>query len=374
MADADQESVLTHLAFPLRGGSLLVIIVFTPLLTLAYAAGLFGIWLGFVLIVLLSGYAFRLMDSVAEGRPEPPVMGAELLSGATERRPVWLGFTVVTAYWLVQALQTFAPGWLATATAVSMFALLPAAIALLGLRHADPYNVLNPVALVLTARELGSYYFAALLSIVMALALSKLASGITLATPIFLMVQLYALLVVFSVTGGALYSRRHALGTNTVRSPEQYDARLARDEERDRDVFLDEVYQLVRVERIRDAYQRLQQGLNEFAGDTPQQQSVFRSLGRWDDKSLALIFGRDLVSTLIENKQSGAALEIAERCLSWEPEFRPAHAAEAIRLANYARHSGHAGIGRQLLADFEMRYPNDPAREIALRLREEISV
>ena len=369
---ADRESVLAHLIFPLRGGSVLVLIVFSLLFTLVKLAGLFGIWLGFMLLVLLSGYAFRLMDSVAEGRREPPVMEGELVSGATERRPIWLTFIVVSGYWFVQALEKFAPWPLATVSAGLMFALVPAAIALLGLRQANPVSVLNPLALMSTAREMGWYYFAALITIVLALALNVFAASLPLAAPFVSFVQLYALFAVFSVTGGALYSQRHALGTRTVRSPEQSETRRVRDETTDREHVLDEIYRLARIGRMKEAYAHIRQEVANNAGGLPYHEAVFRSLGNWENKALALRVGQDLVSELIAGKRSGDAMKVTEQCLMWEPGFRPARAAEAIRLAKEARLVSRPAIARQLLQDFETCYPDDPALEIAQRLREEL--
>jgi len=369
---ADRESVVTHLVFPLRGGSLAVLIVFALLFTLVKLASLFGIWLGFVLLVLLSGYAFRLLDSVAEGRPEPPVMEGELVSGATERRPIWLAFIVVTGYWLIQVLEKFAPEWLATVSAGLMFALVPAAIALLGLRHTNTVSVLNPLALMLTAREMGWYYLAALVTIVLALAVNAFAGSIPLAAPFVSFVQLYALLAVFSVTGGALYSRRHTLGTRTVKSPEQSEARRVKYETMDREQVLDEIYQFARVGQINKAYDHIRHEIANHPGGLPYHEAVFRSLSKWEDKTLALRVGQDLVSELVTGRRSGDAVDVTAQCLEWEPGFRLANAAEVIRLATAARQMGRPAIARQLLEDFESRYPDDPAREIAQRLREEL--
>ncbi len=366
-----RESLTSHLLFPLRGGSILVIIIFALLFSIVRLAGLFGLWLGFVLVVLLSGYAFRLMDSVSEGRKEPPVMGADLISGATETRPVWLGAAVLAGYGVIVVVSYLAPGW-ENAAALLLFALAPAAIALLGLRHTDPWNVINPVALLLTAREMGWYYFGSLVAIIAALLVRALIGTVTVATPVVLFVELYAMLVVFSVTGGALYARRHVLGTGTVNAPEQVEALRAKDEATVRENFLDEIYRLDRVGRHRDAYQLLRKEVDQQACGLPEQRAILQALGGWENKFVALHFGRDLVSALVAGRHSDAALEVAAQCMAWDSEFRPATAAEAIRLFHQARHHGRAGLARRLLEDFEERYPGDPATEIAISLRDSI--
>ena len=222
-------------------------------------------------------------------------------------------------------------------------------------------SVLNPVALMLTAREMGWYYFAALITIVLALALNAFAASLPLAAPFVSFVQLYAFLTVFSVTGGALYSRRHTLGTRTVKSPEQSEARRVRYETMDREQVLDEIYQFARGGQMNKAYDHIRHEIANNPGGLPFHEAVFRSLSNWADKTLALRVGQDLVSELVAGKRSGDAMKITEQCLMWEPGFRPERATDAIRMANEARLISRPAMARQLLQDFETRYPNDPA-------------
>lgn len=364
-------SLIAYLSRPLRGGSLGVLVVFALLVSLALSAGLFGLWLLLLLAVALSAYAFRLLDGTAEGRREPPVMGVEHFNPVTERRPLWLLLACWLGYLSHEGVSAFAPGWAATLWAWLLATLLPAAIGILGLRTDQPAWILYPIALLRTAREMGPHYLMCLAALALGVVLYRYTEDANLIRPVAVFVQLYALFVVFSIVGGTLYNRRVELGTATVDSPEQRDARRDREEQRALNSFEDEIYRLTRAGELQRAYDAIGQRLAGADDRLGLQRMILEALLRWEDKRLALRVARDLVSELIAARQSGAALEITGRCLQCDPAFRPARAAEAIRLVNEARSRGRPGLARQLLSDFEEHYPGDPALPVALELRED---
>ena len=79
------------------------------------------------------------------------------------------------------------------------------------------------------------------------------------------------------------------------------------------------------------------------------------------------------MSALVAGRHSDAAVEVTAQCMAWDSGFRPAAAAEAIRIAHQANYQGRVGIARRLLGGFEDRYPDDPAIQIAQSLRESIN-
>lgn len=368
-----RESPIHHLTYPLRGSALWVLVVFAFLFTIVRAAGLFGLWLGLLLVYLFTGYAFRLLDSIAEGRREPPVMESGLVNVTSEPRRLWLTLMVAIGYWVVTLVDGTAPAWVTNLTALLLISLLPAVIGLLGLRRQGSLALFNPVALVLVAWEMGWYYFSSLAAVLLASALHFLVRGMQLFEPVALFVDLYAFLVVFSATGGALYSRRLEMGTPTVDSPEQQHERRTREENNDRDNFLDEAYRLTRGDRVRDAHALVRRELSGNNSGPDRHQAIFTALAKWESKRLALRVGRDLVSNLVEHRRSRDAVRVARQCVTWDPHFRPLRAAEAIRLANEARQVGDPALARRLLAGFESTYPGDPATAVAATLREELT-
>ena len=76
---------------------------------------------------------------------------------------------------------------------------------------------------------------------------------------------------------------------------------------------------------------------------------------------------------LLEAKRASQALKVTRRHLAADADFRPARAAELIRLVTLARDAGDRALARRLLADFDQHYANDPAAAIARELQQELA-
>ncbi len=368
MTDIDNDSPINWVLYPLRGAALGVLVVFALLATLALAAGLLGVWLLLILTIAISGYAFALLDAVAEGRRDAPEMTADVLSPWNERRSLWLMFVVGSGIGIFQAMTRITPPTFVEPIGFVLLAVLPAVIATLGLESATPARVLNPIAVARAAWGMGVFYVVCLLSLVLAGMLFAASGQSALMRPVSLFLQLYAWLMVFTVVGGTLYRRRHRLGTITVDSPEQRTERRLAAQRADLDRDLDEAYRLARAGRLDAAYREIR-GTYAPGSDTGESGRLFEALSQWEDKRLALRIGREWISVLIAERRSGAAVDVTARCLEWDPTFRPRRAAEAIRLVNEARDRGQTAVADTLLVDFENIYPDDPAGAIAKNLR-----
>lgn len=71
---------LKYLIVPLRVAPLLVIVIFSVLLTLAKHAGIFGIPMLVIVGSWFFKYAFVLLDAVIDGHREPPVLSMEMVN------------------------------------------------------------------------------------------------------------------------------------------------------------------------------------------------------------------------------------------------------------------------------------------------------
>ena len=86
-------ATLRYLAIPLRMAPLLLIGSFSLLLILAAKAGFFGIPLGLIILSWFTKYSFVLMDHLADGVTEPPVLSIEMVNPLSEQRPHARGTT-----------------------------------------------------------------------------------------------------------------------------------------------------------------------------------------------------------------------------------------------------------------------------------------
>jgi hypothetical protein len=151
---------------------------------LATYAGLAGIVLALLLLMWLSNYAYVLLEHIANGAREPPVLAIEMLNPLNEQRPpLQLAIVLLVCAalsWLAHYLSTA----LAIALAVLAFIALPASIAALGVGTSF-LQAINPMALWHIVRSLRMVY-AAIVVLVLGygLGLSLLASRSLLPFPL----------------------------------------------------------------------------------------------------------------------------------------------------------------------------------------------
>lgn len=99
---------LKFLLIPLRGGAIVLIALCSVLLLIAAAGGLLGLPLALIVVSWFCKYGFALLDRVADGVNEPPVLSYEMVNPVNESRPlgllvvvaVFFGATAVLGRWL----------------------------------------------------------------------------------------------------------------------------------------------------------------------------------------------------------------------------------------------------------------------------------
>src|SRR3954471_24455387 len=125
-------AILRYLAVPLRTAPLLLIGTFSVLLMVALKAGILGIPLGLILLSWYSKYSFVVMDHVAEGASEPPVMSVEMVNPLSEQRPLILLLMVIGLFFAAN----WARHWIGERGALVLLlaagAILPAVVAVQG--------------------------------------------------------------------------------------------------------------------------------------------------------------------------------------------------------------------------------------------------
>ena len=144
-------AILRYLAVPLRTAPLLLIGTWSVFLVMAVNARFLGIWLGLVLLSWFSKYCFVLMDRLAEGVVEPPVLSTEMVNPLDEQRPVILLLMMLGLYFGARA----ASAWVGESGHLVLLltgaAILPAVVAVQGatgmvVQSLNPRRVLGLIA------------------------------------------------------------------------------------------------------------------------------------------------------------------------------------------------------------------------------------
>lgn len=366
------ERMLPYLAVPLRTAPLLLIIIFSVLLLLAIKATLFGIALGLMLLAGFLSYSFTLLDQLAEGKTDPPVLSIEMMNlvGSGRSVPV-LVFVVLIFFGSDAAVYWFGPV-LAVLIGVLCLAALIAIIAAQGATGSLAQSM-NPVRWWrLIERVPGDYSFVVVCGLLL--------YGITAAAravglPLILQIALfmYTWLAVFSLIGGLLYERRDELGladAYEVETVEPDDGGAAR--ERIRQQNIDRIYAEWRGGSHKNAWRSVMSYLAESAEPLAELRWLYAHAKSWPDQRFANRLAQEILPRLLMQRDNGQAVDMVRERLRASPEFRPLAGADLIRLVQLARDAGDRRIARDLLSDFQRFYPNDPAEPTATLLMQQL--
>ena len=351
----------------------LLVALFATLLTLCSHAGLLGIPAALIVGSWFLKYAFVLLDHVAHGRPGLPVLTAEDANPLGETRPLAYVLLLGAGWGAAGALGVFAGAGAASTLRLAGLLLLPAVIAaqVAGGRFA---RALRPDVVAGTVRALGPAY---LVVVAVAIACGYAARGIAFdAAHHSLWLRLAALmslwLALFGVLGAAIHRRRFELGFEPTHSPERDRARVDRDLERRRQALMDQLFAESRAGPIGNAWATLERGLPDGPARIDELEWVLARAAAWPDERFANRVAASLVTRLLDARRTGAALDVVRERLRAVPGFRPAAAAETLRIAELARAAGDRATARALLDDYAQRYPGDPSTAVAARLRGEL--
>jgi pentatricopeptide repeat protein len=331
---------LRILLVPFQLTSLILVVVFSLLITLFSAANsILGIAAQIFLQIWVLKYCYVVVESLADGATEPPVMSTDMLSPFETRPWVQLGLIVAAT-----ALCTAIGGVPALVLAIVFFLLLPASIAVLGI--GEPFfQAVNPLMLFRMIRGLGPYYLLILVSIPIGiiLLLQRLGAWALFQNAAFLFCELSF----FSLIGGAMYLRRAQLGSEPSRSPERQAAREESERVKLRARMIDEVFQQVRIGKHVEATRPLAQWMRDLDGPTAArdaQHLVAQALG-WDNISGLNTIGSTLIRHLLRAGRPDTALRIFEQLRARTPTLTIDSPDDLRTLADYAE-----SVGREELA------------------------
>ena len=332
---------LRVLLVPFLPASLLLVAVFAPLMWLMTFAGLYGIIGSLFLHIWMFKYCFVLIEHLADGAPEPPVMSVEMLSPLEIRPAVQLGIVLADVGLCAQV-----DGAARTALAAVLAALVPAQLAILGLGE-RPWQAVNPLTLLRMIKGLGAHYLlllglaSAYCALLWLLWRSPAPITLDYAIALFCEISLFALI------GGSLYLRRRQLGTEPSRTPERAAARAEAERVKERDRMIDEVFQLVRVGRHVDATKPLAEWFRADADEHIVDDAcrVAERALRWNSPNGLNTVGSTLLRYLMRAGHRETALAVFERLRAVSPTLTLDSAEDLRALADYAE-----SLGRKQLA------------------------
>jgi pentatricopeptide repeat protein len=303
--------------------------------------GLWSLIAALLLNIWVLKYCYVLIEQIADGATEPPVMDIEMLS-PFESRP-WqqaalLGAGVTLCYKLHGDAR-----WVA---AISMLLVFPASAALLGMGD-NVFQAMNPLKWFRVIRGLGLMY----VMLLAVLALSGVLIWLVLSRDAPLIVTvftgLFCEVAFFGLIGAGIWIRRRPLEFEPSRSPERTAARAEAERMKERARMLDEMFQNSRMGKHVDATAPLARWLRDLDADYAIRDSLYvaeQSL-KWQLPLALNPIGSTLIRHLMRYGRPDAALSVFEMYRRRSPQFTMDSAPDLRALADYAE-----SVGRQELA------------------------
>jgi len=331
---------LRVLLVPFRPTGLILIGVFALVFTLLEFAGLVGLIVGLLVQVWILKYGYVVIEHIADGASEPPVMD-DLMLSPTEVRPwIQLGLMVGGAF-----LCKLIGGNAGIALAVVLLILLPATTAVLGM--GEPFfQAINPLMLFRVIRGLGPWYLLILLSIVVYAGILLLLARFDIWRIAWHAAGVVCELSFFSLIGGCIYLRRRQLGFEPRQSPERTAAREEAERVKLRARMIDEVFQQVRIGKHVEATRPLAKWLSALDGEIAARDALFiagQALG-WEAPGGLNTLASTLIRHLLRAGRPDAALAVFERLRQGSPTLTLDSPEDLRFLAEYAESTGRTEL------------------------------
>jgi pentatricopeptide repeat protein len=344
---------LRVLLVPFSPTCLMTIGIVSVLITFFASAGVYGLIGIMFLQVWVFKYCYVLIEDLANGMTEPPVLSTDMLS-PFEIRPWVQAFIILlggTLCWTLGGLAGIALG-------IVFVALLPASIATLGVGE-RPWEAVNPLTLFRVIRGLGPYYFVLLAAMALYCGISWFVSSVA---PFKLLARVTDLILevsFFAIIGGAIWFRRQALGFEPRRSPERTAAREENERAKVRAKMVDDVFQQVRHGKHVEATRPLADWLRDLDGDTATRDAlhVAEQAVRWDSVAALNPIGSTLIRHLLRAGRPDSALGVFRLLRERSRTFTMDSADDLRNLADYAESHGHAELAASMRMETPIFHP-----------------
>jgi hypothetical protein len=391
-------ALLHYMGLPLRTAPLVLIVLFSLMLTLAVHAGIFGVPLFLMIGSWFLKYGFALLDNVIEGRRDVPVISAEIVN-PFQQRPLWLFFLLILFYFLTALLQPWIGSFAVTGLRIFLLALVPSMVASMSItgRFVEALNPITvfgtiariPVAYGALLVTIGGLWFVAieLLQAVGDSAAGHLQLESLLPQQIFflvgthgviaglfgLMLFMYLWLAMFACIGGTIFERRRELAIDPAGSPERAAARIDAEVERQRDKTMERIFAELRGGALGNAGATVRKIIEQSSQPIEECRWLYVRATLLADQRLANYLAQLSIPRLLSARATGEALKMTRDRLSVAPDFRPETGGQLLQLVQLARDAGDRAMARNLLANFSRCYPNDPMESAAAKLQADLA-
>jgi hypothetical protein len=348
---------LRVLLVPFQAATLLLVAIFSLFLSVLDFHPIIGLFGKLLIQVWILKYCYVLLDHVAEGRMDPPVMSAETLSPFEIRPWIQLAFIVMGA-----GLCLWVGGTAGVALGVILLVLLPASIAVLGFGE-PAYEAVNPVTLFRVVRGLGPLYLALLAAMVLYAAIGWFIADTGVWRFLVHAVHLLCEISFFSLIGGCMYLRRRQLGYEASESPERAAQKAESERTKARARMVDDVFQLARVGRQVDATAPLAQWLRDLDADYACRDSYYvaEQVLRWENPAAVNTIGSTLIRHLLRFGRPDAALAVFERLRAHSAHFTMDSAPDLRTLAEFAESTGRGELAATMRLETPIHHPQSPS-------------
>jgi hypothetical protein len=341
------------LLVPFHPTNLFMVGIFSLLLTFCLSAGLYGSLAALFLQIWVFKYCYVLIEHLADGASEPPVMDTDMLS-PFEVRP-----------WIQAALLFYGAWfcwWIGGTTGIvlgiGLLAVFPATVAILGFGE-RPWQAVNPVIWYRVIRGLGPYYVMLLLALVVIAGIAALLNRLNLWSIIETSIVLWCEVAFFCLVGAALFVRRRQLGYEPSRSPERAAARVEMERMKERAKMVDDVFQLVRIGKHVDATAPLARWLNDTEPEHVSKDAYYvaEQALRWESQPALNTLGSTLIRHLMRYGRPDAALAVFEILRTRAPNFTMDSVTDLRTLAEFAEAQGREALAQSMRLETPVIHP-----------------
>jgi hypothetical protein len=335
---------LRAILVPFRPASLILVAIFALLISFFVSGGLYGLFAAVMLQAWVLKYCYVLIEHIADGATEPPVMDVDMLSPFEGRPWIQLGLLVGGGL-LCDAIGGAAGALLA----VLLLIVFPASVALLGMGE-NFFQAMNPIAWWRVIRGFGPLYLVPLSALAGIAGLELLLNELRLWLVFDVALLLLAEITFFCLIGSCIWLRRRQLGFEPSRSPERAAARQESARVKERARMLDDVFQQVRIGKHVDATAPLARWLREVDGTLAVRDAlhVAEQALTWAQPAALNPIGSTLIRHLLRFGRPDGALAIFEMFRQHSAGFTMDSAGDLRILADYAESLGKEELAQSM--------------------------